>query len=75
MVKTTLKQWGNSIGVRIPKEALYNSNLHINDELEITAFNGGFYLQKKARKSLRDIAKPIINTKDWRFDRDEANER
>jgi antitoxin component of MazEF toxin-antitoxin module len=72
---TTLRQWGNSVGVRIPKEALHNCNLQLNDELEIITFNGGFTLQKKPRKTFSDIAKPLVSTKGWKFDRDEANER
>jgi antitoxin component of MazEF toxin-antitoxin module len=74
-VNTTLKRWGNSVGVRIPKEALENSNLLLDDSLEIVAFEGGFTLQKKPNKSFADISKPLINTKDWKFDREEANER
>ena len=74
-MNTTLRQWGNSIGIRIPKEALESSNLRINDNLEIFAFNGGITLQKKSKRTFSDIAKPVINTKGWKFDRDEANER
>ena len=74
-MNATLKQWGNSVGVRIPKEAMENSNLRLNDELEIVTFNGGITLQKKSKKTFSDIAKPLINTKGWKFDREEANER
>ena len=74
-MKTILRQWGNSVGVRIPKEALRDSNLQLNDDLEIVTFNGGLTLQKKDRKTLRDIAMPLISTKGWRFDREAANER
>ena len=74
-MQTTLKQWGNSIGLRIPKEAIESSNLQLNDELEIFTFNGGITLQKKPKKTFSDITKPLISTKNWKFDRDEANER
>jgi len=74
-MNTTLRQWGNSVGVRIPREALKNSNLRLNDELEIITFNGGLTLHKKTRKTFSSIAKPLISTKDWKFDREEANER
>ena len=74
-MNTTLKQWGNSVGIRIPKEAMENSNLRLNDDLEIVTFNGGLTLRKKSQKTFRDIARPLINTKDWKFDREEANER
>ena len=72
---TTLRQWGNSIGVRIPREALKNSNLKLNDDLEIITFNGGLTLQKKPKKTFSSIATPLISTKDWKFNREEANER
>ena len=74
-MNTTLRQWGNSIGVRIPKEMLNRSNLELNDVLEIMAIDGGFKLQKKVKKTFRDIAKPLISTEGWKFDREEANER
>ena len=74
-MKTTLRQWGNSAGVRIPREALKNSNLQINDVMEIIVFNGGFTFQKITGKTFSDIAKPIVSTKGWKFNREEANER
>ena len=74
-MNTTLRQWGNSIGIRIPKEILAKSNLQLNDELEITAYNGGLTLQKKPRKTFSDIAQPLISTQGWKFDREQANER
>ena len=74
-MRTTLRQWGNSVGVRIPREALINSNLQLNEELEITVFKGGLTLQKKAKKTFSDIAKPLVSTRGWKFDREDANER
>ena len=47
----------------------------LNDSLEIFIFNGEFTLQKKSKKTFSDIAKPIINTKGWKFSREEANGR
>ena len=34
--ETKLKAWGNSVGVVLPKEALKEEGLSINDEVEIT---------------------------------------
>ena len=70
-----LKKWGNSTGIRIPKEVMEKSNLKLNDELEIIVFEGGLTLQTKQKKLFNEIAKPLISTKDWKFDREEANER
>jgi len=72
---TVLKKWGNSTGIRIPKEAMEISNIKLNDELEVIAFNGGLTLQVTGKKKFSDIAMSLINTKDWKFDREEANER
>ncbi|MCL2501340.1 MAG: AbrB/MazE/SpoVT family DNA-binding domain-containing protein [Defluviitaleaceae bacterium] len=71
----TLKRWGNSTGVRLPKEAIEKSNLRLDDPLEVIVFQGGITLKRKDKKTFSDIAKPLINTKDWKFDREEANER
>ena len=35
---TTLRQWGNSVGVSIPREALDSCSLQLNDEL-VSAVN------------------------------------
>ena len=53
-MNAAIKQWGNSIGVRLPKEALESSNLRLNDDLEIITFNGGTTLQKKSKKTFGD---------------------
>ena len=74
-MNTTLRQWGNSAGVRIPKEALESSNLRLDDDLEIITFSGGITLQKKTIKKFSDIAKSLLDTNGWKFDREEANER
>ena len=70
-----LKKWGNSTGIRIPKEAMEISNIKLNDELEIIPFNGGLTLQVAGKKKFSDIAVSLIDTKGWKFDREEANER
>ena len=74
-MNTSIKQWGNSVGVRIPREALNICNLKLNDELEIIVFNGGLTLKKKTGKLFKDISMPLVKTKGWKFDREEANER
>ena len=75
MSTTSLKQWGNSMGVRIPKEALEKSKIQTSDILEVVAVNGAITLQKKGKKKFSDIAKPLVDTRNWKFDREEANER
>ena len=71
----TVRKWGNSAGIRIPKQVLENCKLSLDDELEIVTFEGGITFKKKETKSFRDIAKPLIATKGWKFDRETANER
>ena len=72
---TTVRKWGNSAGIRISKSVLANSNLSVNDELEIVIFEGGITFKKKTVKSFRDIVKPLFSTKGWKFSREAANER
>lgn len=33
--ETKLKAWGNSVGVILPKDALREENLSVNDEVEV----------------------------------------
>ena len=56
---TRLRRWGNSIGVRVPKEALVSSNLQLNDVLEVTVVQGGILLKKKTNKTFSDIPMPF----------------
>jgi len=74
-MNTTIKKWGNSVAARIPKEALDISNLSLNDSVEVISFPGSITLQKKTTKTWREIAQPIVNTKDWVFNREKENER
>ena len=76
MASTAVKQWGNSAGVRISKEILEKSNIQIDDVLDIkTALNGTITLQKRNKKKFSDFVEPLFDTKNIKFDRDEANER
>ena len=72
---TSVRKWGNSAGVRIPKHVLERSNISIDDSLDVESFEGVIILRKKEAKSFHDIAKPLISTQGWRFDREAANER
>ena len=74
--QTAVKQWGNSAGVRISREVLEESKLKLDDVLEVvTASNGIIVLKKQGQKKFSDIVKPLVDTKGWRFDREDANER
>ena len=76
MLQTTVRQWGNSTGIRLSKEVLEQSKIQVNDVLEVrSAFNGMIILQKQGIKKFSDIAKPIVSTKGWKFNREEANGR
>ena len=57
----TVKKWGNSLGVRIPKSVVDSLNLKINDELEISADLNSLTLKKVKqdhnRMTLQDFFK------------------
>ena len=75
MITTALKQWGNSMGVRIPKEAIEQSKIYANDILEVVAMNGVITLKKQDRKKFSDFAEPLFDTANIKFNREDANER
>ena len=39
-MKTTLQKWGNSQGIRIPKEYLESLNLHVGDSVDVKVASG-----------------------------------
>ena len=48
-MQTQLKPWGNSQGIRIPKEILQDAGISLNEVLNITVSNGVIKLQKAFR--------------------------
>lgn len=44
-----LKSWGNSQGIRIPKEILDTVGVQVNDYLEIEIVEGNILLKKQIR--------------------------
>lgn len=55
-ITTTLRKWGNSVAVRIPKEVLYEASFKVNDKVDIFADGTGITIQKvKKFKSLDDL--------------------
>lgn len=45
--ETRLREWGNSIGVILPKDEIYRENLSVNDEVEV--------IVKKKTNPLREV--------------------
>ena len=80
MTTTILKEIGNSIGVMFQKKLLKyfeENSMKLGDTLEISVKEETIILkkQRKARKKARDIAKPLIETAKYKFDREEVNTR
>ena len=48
-MKTQVKAWGNSQGIRIPKEALTEANMSVDDILDVSVSNGVIMLTKPFR--------------------------
>ena len=56
-MQAQVKKWGNSQGIRIPKEALLDASINIDDILDVTVSNGIITLAKTFRhKSLEERA-------------------
>ncbi len=47
MEQVAIRAWGNSQGIRIPKEILTQLQLNISDVLELEVENGAIILKKK----------------------------
>lgn len=48
-MQVQVKEWGNSQGVRIPKELLLDAGIALNDILNISVSNGVITLRKDFR--------------------------
>lgn len=63
-IKTKLKEWGNSIGLIVPKEIIAENNLKVNDEViieirkknEIMKLFGSLKL-KRSSQNIKDEAR------------------
>lgn len=56
-MQAQVKEWGNSQGIRFPKEVLKNAGIAVNDILDVTVSNGIITLTKPFRhKTLEERA-------------------
>ena len=49
-MRTKISPWGNSAGVRLPKEALATAGLKIGQEVEIVPGSGGIEVRARRRR-------------------------
>jgi len=74
-----VSKWGNSLAVRLPKKLVEELGLGSGDELEVVAASKDRIAVRKVdrRKEALDRmkARHWRPPSDYRFDRDEANER
>jgi antitoxin MazE len=75
-----VSKWGNSLAVRLPKALVDELGLKEGDELNVVAARNGA-IEIETRKAQRRRALDRMAERNWtlpedyRFDRDEANER
>lgn len=56
-MQAQVKEWGNSQGIRLPKEVLKEARIAVNEMLDITVSNGVITLTKTFRhKTLEERA-------------------
>jgi antitoxin MazE len=51
-MKSTISRWGNSLALRLPKEAIELANLHDGDEVTIIEDRGRLILDPQTRVNL-----------------------
>lgn len=49
-METAIKKWGNSQGVRIPKELLVALNWEPGEEVNLKARDGGIFISRSLRR-------------------------
>jgi antitoxin MazE len=59
--KTTARNWGNSLGIRIPSKIAEQANIHTNEEIEMSVNEEGIIQIKalKKEKNLMDLLNMI----------------
>ena len=75
-----VSKWGNSLAVRLPKALVEKLGLKEGDEINVVAAKDGVIevetKQEQRRRALeRMAARNWTLPPDYKFDRDEANER
>jgi antitoxin MazE len=75
-----VSKWGNSLAVRLPKALVDELRLKPGDELNVVATQNGTITvetdaQRRQRALDRLAARNWTSPADYKFDRDEANER
>jgi antitoxin MazE len=81
-MKMQIGRWGNSLAVRLPKGLVERFHLKEGDEIDAEAIESALAtaqvkdVQRRREQALKDIANARWTLpSDWKFDRDEANER
>ena len=75
-----VSKWGNSLAVRLPKALVDELGLKEGDELNVVAAGNGA-IEVETRQARRKAALERLASLNWtlppdyKFDRDEANER
>ena len=54
-MKSTISRWGNSLALRLPREAIQRANLHDGDEVTIIEDRGRLILDPKTRVNLDEL--------------------
>jgi len=78
--KMLVSKWGNSLAVRLPKALVDKLGLKEGDELDVVAARNGA-IEVETKEDQRRRALERMATRNWtlppdyKFDRDEANER
>jgi len=77
MTKMQIGKWGNSLAVRLPKEIILKHNLKEGDAIDSRALDRALrnveMTREQALARIEALRRPL--PADWKFDRDEANER
>lgn len=59
MATTTIARWGNSLGIRIPKDAAERADLHEGDVVRVLAEGGHLLVLREHDRSIEQLIEMI----------------
>ena len=60
-MQTQVKEWGNSQGIRLPKEVLKSAGITLNEVLDVTISNGVITWDTPEISPARDYEEKSVN--------------
>lgn len=61
MPETTIKEWGNSLAIRIPKSILKKANIHQGDQVSLKFLDGNIVIIPDKKQTLESLLSKVTD--------------